>query len=277
LPGDWDNLQTREERIDWVNKMFAIDRTSELQYVPGKRECTFFEIQTVLNFFGYKKPTPDSPDIPEKFDTTNLGRFNLPVYSAAVYNLDTKFGHAINTILIGDDPTKFEDWYFIEPQNDKPVHQGDISMPETCHVYITGIYKFRKNIPDMFSSYFLMRFDLEKGKEPELFYTSEDLLLERPKPVYVTENKPSVFSLSQNYPNPFNASTTIEYSLKQPEKIVLDIFNIHGQRLETLVNDYQQPGKHSVRWNADNYSSGTYLYQLRAGDKKESKKMILVK
>ncbi len=88
---------------------------------------------------------------------------------------------------------------------------------------------------------------------------------------------PETFYLSQNYPNPFNPSTKITYTLPGDEKVVLSVYNILGQKLTELVNEYETKGKHSVRFNAVNLSSGIYFYKINAGKYHQTKKMILVK
>jgi len=93
---------------------------------------------------------------------------------------------------------------------------------------------------------------------------------------------PLVFSLEQNYPNPFNPTTTLEFSLADPGWVKLEIFNILGQKVRTLVNEYRMPGRYSVNWNSQNESgdevaSGVYFAKLSTGDNIASKKMILLK
>jgi hypothetical protein len=88
---------------------------------------------------------------------------------------------------------------------------------------------------------------------------------------------PSKFSLAQNYPNPFNAQTRIEYSLASPSQVTLEIYDILGRKLETLVNEIQQPGSQSVIWDAEDMPSGIYFYRIQAGDFVETLKMNLMK
>jgi flagellar hook assembly protein FlgD len=84
-------------------------------------------------------------------------------------------------------------------------------------------------------------------------------------------------SLSANYPNPFNASTTIRYSLPEPAHVAIEVYDILGRRMQTLVREKKQAGYHSVVWNADGYSSGIYFYRIKAGEYSETKKMVLLK
>jgi len=83
--------------------------------------------------------------------------------------------------------------------------------------------------------------------------------------------------LKANYPNPFNSSTIIEYALNRDEQITLEIYDLLGRHVETLVDDYQTAGLHQAVWNAENVSSGVYFYNLKAGDFVKAKKMLMLK
>ncbi len=83
--------------------------------------------------------------------------------------------------------------------------------------------------------------------------------------------------LYQNYPNPFNPETTISFSFQNNSNVELSVFNIKGQLVETLVNEFKLAGEHSIIWNAENQASGIYFYKLKAGEFEEIKKMILIK
>ncbi|MBC8414989.1 MAG: T9SS type A sorting domain-containing protein [Candidatus Cloacimonetes bacterium] len=93
---------------------------------------------------------------------------------------------------------------------------------------------------------------------------------------------PAACHLSQNYPNPFNPSTTIAYNITEPGKVSIEVFNIKGQKVKTLVNDHMTAGNHNVTWdgkdaNNKSVSSGIYFYKLIAGRSEKVKKMILLK
>ena len=92
-----------------------------------------------------------------------------------------------------------------------------------------------------------------------------------------TPEIPATFALSPNYPNPFNPTTTIKYQLPTNNDVKLVIYNLLGQKVETLVDRLVEAGFHSVQWDASHYSSGTYFYKLTAGDKMFTKRMTLLK
>ncbi len=85
------------------------------------------------------------------------------------------------------------------------------------------------------------------------------------------------FTLSQNYPNPFNPSTTINYTLPSNNYVTLKIFNVLGEEVATLVNEYKGQGSHSVQFNASRLNSGVYYYTITAGSFHQTKKMMLLK
>jgi hypothetical protein len=93
---------------------------------------------------------------------------------------------------------------------------------------------------------------------------------------------PTDFSLSQNYPNPFNPTTIIRYALPKSSFVTLQIYDMLGREVKTLINSEQNAGIHQVNWNGDNnygsrVSSGTYIYTIRTGGFYTAKKMVLIK
>lgn len=88
---------------------------------------------------------------------------------------------------------------------------------------------------------------------------------------------PAKFALAQNAPNPFNPMTTIKYSLPRDSQVLLRIYNLRGQVVETLVEGSMTAGYHDAVWNAAGHPSGVYFYRIQAGDFTETRKMILLK
>jgi hypothetical protein len=92
-----------------------------------------------------------------------------------------------------------------------------------------------------------------------------------------SEILPSEYSLAQNYPNPFNPATRIEYNIPKSEHVVLKITDIIGREVATLVDGVQEAGAHTVVFNAENLTSGTYFYTIEAGNFSKTNKMIFLK
>lgn len=93
---------------------------------------------------------------------------------------------------------------------------------------------------------------------------------------------PSMFELSQNRPNPFNPTTTIDFYIESQSDVQLEVFNVLGQLVKTLVDRSMAPGQYSVVWdgtdtNGTRMASGVYLYRLKSGDASLTKKMVLLK
>ena len=91
------------------------------------------------------------------------------------------------------------------------------------------------------------------------------------------ENILTEFRLHQNYPNPFYSSTTIRYQLLVSNNVELNIYNLTGQKITTLVSEQQIAEKYQYEWDASNLESGVYYYILTAGDFVQMKKLILIK
>lgn len=88
---------------------------------------------------------------------------------------------------------------------------------------------------------------------------------------------PMSFNLAQNYPNPFNPVTTINFTLPKAGKVSLKIYNMLGQEVATLIDGHRTAGLYNVKWNAENFASGMYIYRLTSGTQSFSNKMLLIK
>jgi len=100
--------------------------------------------------------------------------------------------------------------------------------------------------------------------------------------IHDTDGMPTSFGLSQNYPNPFNPTTSIEFALPEASSVTLEIYNLLGQKVRTLVNGHTPAGYISTNWNGldqngQELSSGTYIYRLETSDMSFAKKMVLMK
>ncbi|MBD3170191.1 MAG: T9SS type A sorting domain-containing protein [candidate division Zixibacteria bacterium] len=94
---------------------------------------------------------------------------------------------------------------------------------------------------------------------------------------YTAGAVPSGIQLIGNYPNPFNAETNIEYLLSEANEVQLDIYNIRGQKVESIEHGYKDAGKYIIKWDASNSASGIYYYRLSSGEQVITGKMTLLK
>jgi len=91
------------------------------------------------------------------------------------------------------------------------------------------------------------------------------------------ETLPNTFELFQNYPNPFNPSTTIKYSLPTDGLVKLQVYNVLGEVIIEPVNEIQKQGRYNLKFNANNFASGVYIYSIQFENQIISKKMILMR
>jgi hypothetical protein len=138
-------------------------------------------------------------------------------------------------------------------------------------------------VPQISSNHCLIRV----GNYP-CAYDKSDSLFTISYPVSVEDQSaPAFFSLKQNYPNPFNSSTTIKFTISPARTklyaggdllfTILKVYDVLGNEVATLVDEYKSAGGYEVDFNSSNLSSGMYLYRLQAGSFVEAKKMILLK
>jgi len=95
--------------------------------------------------------------------------------------------------------------------------------------------------------------------------------------VAVDEAAPAAFAVAQNSPNPFNPSTTISFSITDAGNVAIDVFNVTGQKVDTIASEFMSAGSHSVSWDASGFSAGVYFYTVKSGDFSKTMKMTLLK
>ena len=91
------------------------------------------------------------------------------------------------------------------------------------------------------------------------------------------ENDAAAFDVSQNSPNPFNPSTTISFAIPEAKNVSIEVFNVAGQKVDTIANEFMSAGSHSVTWDAAGLSAGVYFYTVKSGDFSNTMKMTLLK
>lgn len=109
-----------------------------------------------------------------------------------------------------------------------------------------------------------------------------EIYIEPPNSITESDAAPGTLRLHANYPNPFNPATTISFDLPQPAQTTLEIFNILGQKVATLIDEKISAGSYSYYWNGrsakgEPLSSGVYIYRLKAGEKTLVRKMLLAR
>jgi hypothetical protein len=116
--------------------------------------------------------------------------------------------------------------------------------------------------------------DVSNGHTKEvIFIGAEEIVISNEN----IENTPDEFELSQNYPNPFNPTTTIRFGLPQASEVLLEIYNIMGQKVATLVDEPKNAGHHTINFDANRLASGIYIYRINTENFVDTKTMILIK
>ena len=125
---------------------------------------------------------------------------------------------------------------------------------------------------------------VENTSIPNSFIEMDNFRLNRTNitSVKTKEDQPEVFVLEQSYPNPFNPETTISYQLPQPSEVKIEVYNLMGQYIATLVDSSQESGQYSVQWNGKDFRgqqspSGVYFVQMVAGSFMQVERMTLLR
>ena len=121
-----------------------------------------------------------------------------------------------------------------------------------------------------------------EGKIDEVKVFNNSEAKNEPSGIEEDDQIPETFTLSQNFPNPFNPSTVIEYTVPRSQHVKIEVYDILGNKVKTLLDEEMYVGKHKVRWNGDNdfgkrVSSGVYFYKLTTLDVIISRKLVFLK
>ena len=197
----------------------------------------------------------DEQVFPIRLNTTESGDFKFSWEGIEHFSddmvftlLDIETGNSIELI-------KNQDYYFMNDEAKTKTHQSDqlFSLEDQNRNTTSGALK----------------------SEPRFFLqiNNRNSLSSEPN-----NGIPETFTLNQNYPNPFNPSSTIQFGIPEASNVRLEVFNLLGQKVSTLVaGDKMQAGWHSVQFDAGNLASGVYIYRIEAGNFVQTKRMMLIK
>jgi hypothetical protein len=156
------------------------------------------------------------------------------------------------------------------------LHSGDVDGPWEKR-FMKKTWTF-ENSDKWFKTF---RFEIiEINGDPEPLMQMAEMELLGKLASSVADKKaaqPAGFELAQNYPNPFNPTTTISYSIHQTGNVELKVFDLLGKEVVSLVNKVQNPGVYNVTFDAQDLSSGVYIYTLKSANAVMSNKMVLMK
>jgi hypothetical protein len=211
----------------------------------------------------FVKP-PASPE-----SKTALALRNHEVELSADFRAYNSVGHTWNFVVSNSDPSQqmriTAEQFGVVPQ-EFSLYLIDLKTERMYDLRVTAAYEFIFQKKE-----FSRAFRVVAGRTEYVEKQSNGI------PVIPLE-----YSLSQNFPNPFNPVTTIQYSLANSGTVNLEIFNILGQKVRTMVNGPQRIGEYSVTWDGkDNHgillSTGIYYYQIQANTYRSVKKMTFIK
>lgn len=275
----WPNFP-KQSREDWALKTSILDSTKVRH---PEWSCGPLAINSLISLKGYSelKDSTVSKHF-EKYDLENNGKFNLNASFISITSEsgfpDGSHAHFVYSVLVGDNPLNFYDWVLIDPSYpNKIMSIGNLNLPNDSRISVNYLI-FGKS--GGISQIPYITFKSNQGIVEYISHLEDYVLTQRPKVNSIKPEKLNLlekFVLNQNYPNPFNSSTTIKYSLPFDDKVTLNIYNLKGNLVETLVNEKQISGEYSVDLNASGLSSGIYLYRLStsAGVNKTKKMTIL--
>jgi hypothetical protein len=117
----------------------------------------------------------------------------------------------------------------------------------------------------------------DDARVPGIFFIGHDVIKGVISNVVgVADDAPAAFAVAQNSPNPFNPTTTISFTLAQAGDVAIDVFNVAGQKVDTLADGFMAAGSHSVVWDASGFSAGMYFYTVKSGSHSQTMKMTLI-
>ncbi len=200
---------------------------------------------------------------------------NLLLFDNGVYR-DTPFSRALEYTLDAANHTARLVWSYRNTPDVASIFWGNAQRLSNGNTLIgwgyagiaatevdpAGNTVFEMTFPKDVYSYRIYRFPMRRGSA--VSSVSSTALV-------------SGFTLDQNYPNPFNPSTTIRYSLPRSSPVTLAIYDVFGRCVKELVSEEQSAGHHTIVFDGAAYSSGVYIYRMRAGSFNETKKMVLVR
>ncbi len=221
----------------------------------------------------------------EDFITVNLP----PTASTLISPADSAFVHILSTDTVKFVWSKASDGnippdsliYIFKLAKDKNFTSTSTVMVDTLVdtvKYVKGAELFPLFPSGDTTLVLYWRVEVTDKKSPTVKSTAYRLNLSKPTAVELAEDGlPMDYYLSQNYPNPFNPVTTIKFGVPEDVHVELVVYNILGQKVVTLVDEFKRAGHYIVQFDGSNYASGTYFYVLKAGNKILKNKMLLIK
>jgi len=119
--------------------------------------------------------------------------------------------------------------------------------------------------------------DEDKARAVGWFWVGQDTVKGIITNQVAVDDAPAAFSVAQNSPNPFNPTTSISFTMAEAGNVTVGVFNVAGQKVDTIANEFMNSGSHSITWDATGFSAGVYFYTVKSGDFSKTMKMTLLK
>ena len=243
----YDDLQTTLSNVNtvYLRKKFSVDHIETVEQVKIR---TYFEDGIAIYVNGQEIQRFYLPQGDVGYDSTAT-RSNDPSRAKSVFIRNDDLA----LLVSGENQIAVEVHQANDDENDLSFDAELSINGETVQPYGSEWYYF------------------DTGEEPSAI-TLENILSN------VSQNLlPAETILMQNYPNPFNPETTIKYCLKYSDHVLLTIYNLNGQVVETLVDRHQPAGRHQVVWQPKGLANGTYIYRIKTGDLSDTRQLIILK
>jgi hypothetical protein len=171
----------------------------------------------------------------------------------------------------------------LDAATDEVLGTSDNVTYDSLHVFNYDNISYQVNMEGIGNKTIKLRLKVSANSDVEYSlkssYATENVLLKRQvkNTVVTLHTKVNSYDLSQNYPNPFNPATTIKYQIPKAGMVTLKVYDILGNEVESLVNEFKNEGRYNVNFDASKLASGVYIYQIKSSDYMSSKKMVLIK
>ena len=228
-------------------------------------------------------------------DVSSLSYSNFNLFSSYDGGLrqvavgDADGDGSLNIYLAGHYDEAVYDWEYGggDPMDPNNYVEKAIFMDDTTDNFTPGNDQGRVRVAKLFTG------DVDNDGSGDIVFTSASFAADKPH-LYMIEHSgilgaseenpsiPNKISISQNYPNPFNPETRFQYNIPVDGIVSIKVYDILGNKIKTLVNQWKSAGVHNEIWSGQNdnnqmVSSGVYFYQVKVGDEQITKKMILSK
>jgi len=194
-------------------------------------------------------------------------------------NFELNYAHAHLTIHLKGAPHRWNQWWEIQTDGEYPfVYMANTQInSDTSYVFNVCDGNWHIYAPDFGQEYSVSPWDTIITVTPNQSDYYLELVYVPTTGIAARAKIPQNFYVKQNYPNPFNPQTTIEFGLPATQKVLVEIFDINGRKIATLIHKRLKAGVRRITWNGASEASGVYICRINAGSKVVSKRLILIK